>query len=373
MPEWVFGPDVGLPDAGWMDEAEYQSKLNPPTQILPTVESSQEVRAAVAPTSQNGFPANNRSLIVTMTAGGVQFPVRKGACGELLMWAAERWHHEVEPLVPGTCWGYAERAIRGSSETSNHASGTAIDLNAPQHPLGTSPTATLSPTQIAAINRIIADADGALRWGGTYQGRKDPMHIEVNAPEGHVAGVLAQVTGGVDVAPETARQVDEIHEQITGVVAAWGGGVTDDKGTPYNALQLALRNNVEVHQVGLMVQQLLKRTQPKPAQLPQEDVNRIVAGVHAKAEATAAAMVDDVDEIVSVPFWKASLERCIKTMVQTFLVLAVPSSGLFNAFSMDWKMTGGLALSAGLLSILTSLGSAPIGEPDSPSLLKGAQ
>jgi hypothetical protein len=88
VPGWVFGPDVGLPDAGWMDEAEYQSKLNPPTQILPTVEVSQESRAAVVPTSQNGYAANNRSLIVTLTAGGVQFPVRKGACGELLMWAA---------------------------------------------------------------------------------------------------------------------------------------------------------------------------------------------------------------------------------------------------------------------------------------------
>lgn len=53
---WVFGPDVGLPDAGWMDEAEYQAKLNPATQILPTVEASQEMRAAPRPQPQCGHP-----------------------------------------------------------------------------------------------------------------------------------------------------------------------------------------------------------------------------------------------------------------------------------------------------------------------------
>lgn len=324
------------------------------------------------PCSQNGYIANDRSLITTLTAGGVKFPVRRGPCGELLMWAANRWHNEVEPLVPGTCWGYAERQIRGGTELSNHASGTAIDLNAPQHPLGTNPSATLTPAQVTAINRIVADAKGALRWGGAYVGRKDSMHWEIDAPEAEVAAVLAEVNGA-DMSPKTSQQIDEIHQQLLGVLPAWGGGVTDDKNTPYNALQFAMRSNVEIHQVALMVQKLLQ--QPKQVRLHEGTVEQIVAGVHAKTETAVPADIAHraVDEVVSAPFWKASLERMVKTMVQTFLVLAVPSSGLFNAFSMDWKTTGGLALSAGLLSVLTSLASAPIGGTDSPSLLKGGE
>lgn len=87
--------------------------------------------------SQNGWRANDRSVVVTQTVPGtsVRLGVRKGPAGDLLIAAAARWHREVEPLVAGTCWGYAERKIRGGSALSNHASGTAIDLNAPSSEL----------------------------------------------------------------------------------------------------------------------------------------------------------------------------------------------------------------------------------------------
>lgn len=146
-------------------------------------------------TSQNGYSAGDPSLIVSALVPGttVIVPVRKGPAGQLLIAAAARWHREVEPLVPGTCWGYAFRSIRGSStELSNHASGTAIDVNAPQHPLGTNPAANFSQAQIAAIHGIVDTARGALRWGGDYGvparggvigSRPDGMHLEVNASE----------------------------------------------------------------------------------------------------------------------------------------------------------------------------------------------
>lgn len=119
------------------------------------------------------------------------------------MWAAARFNVEVEPLHVGWCWGYAYRDIRGATGLSNHASGTAIDLNAPAHPLGTNPTANYTPAKIAAIHRIIADTQGALRWGGDYGdpahggvkgSRPDGMHIEVIKNEATCARVLAIVT-----------------------------------------------------------------------------------------------------------------------------------------------------------------------------------
>ena len=148
--------------------------------------------------SQNGFPAGDRSVINTVTVPGtdVRIPVRRGPAGDLLIWAAARWHREVEPLTPGHCWGYAFRAIRGSSTTlSNHASGTAIDLNAPKHPLGVAAWKTFSPGQLDAVRRIVADARGCLRWGGEWS-RPDGMHLEVAKDEAQCTEVLRQLAGG---------------------------------------------------------------------------------------------------------------------------------------------------------------------------------
>jgi len=75
-------------------------------------------------------------------------------------------------------WAHAFRAVRGYSILSNHASGTAIDLNATEHPLGV--RGTFTEKQIATIDRRLKIYDGCIRWGGHYSGRVDAMHFEVN-------------------------------------------------------------------------------------------------------------------------------------------------------------------------------------------------
>lgn len=130
--------------------------------------------------SQNGWTANDRGVIGSYALPGGKIAVRAGDVSVVLLWVANRFHEQVERLEwPGN-WGYAERPIRGSTTVlSNHASGTAIDLNAPRHPLGV--RGTFSPSQVAAIRRILAAANGAVRWGGDYTGRVDEMHFEINA------------------------------------------------------------------------------------------------------------------------------------------------------------------------------------------------
>lgn len=130
--------------------------------------------------SQNGWSANDRQAVASYPLPGGSVALRKGSAGLILQWCGARWHNEVENLQWPGCWGYAERPIRGGTALSNHASGTALDLCAPRHPLGTSPTANFNPGQIVAVHRIIADTGGVVRWGGDYVGRKDGMHIEIN-------------------------------------------------------------------------------------------------------------------------------------------------------------------------------------------------
>lgn len=135
------------------------------------------------PTSQNGYSANDRSLIASFVVPGTsrKLALRKGDCAVVLLDFAAWFHREIEPIDTGSLddWGYAERMVRGSSTTlSNHASGTGMDLNAPRHPLGR--VGTFTAAQTAKIRAKLKEYGGVIRWGGDYVNRKDEMHFEIN-------------------------------------------------------------------------------------------------------------------------------------------------------------------------------------------------
>jgi len=164
--------------------------------------------------SQNGWPASSdRSVIniqtfsIPLSQGTVQIPLRAEAAPkliEMIRW----WDANIEPVYTsgpnaGT-WGYAYRTIRGYTTTlSNHASGTAIDINAPLHALGAE--GTVAADKIASL-RAKAAALG-LRWGGDYRGRKDEMHFEViTAPPAESVRYSEQRAAGLTAqAPEAAQ------------------------------------------------------------------------------------------------------------------------------------------------------------------------
>lgn len=144
--------------------------------------------------SQNGYPVVGsgttgamprlRKWVVPGT--GRHLLLRDGSAGFLLVHYAMWYHSRVEKLDAGVWddWGWASRPIRGSATISNHASGTAMDLNATRHPLGVSPSDTFTSAQIRRIRRRLRVRFGAgvIRWGGDYLRRPDGMHYEVVAP-----------------------------------------------------------------------------------------------------------------------------------------------------------------------------------------------
>lgn len=66
-------------------------------------------------------------------------------------------------------------------------------------------------------------------------------------------------------------------------------------------------------------------------------------------------------------FWKSTVERCVKTVAQALIAVVAGTS--FDWFSADWKAIAGVAATAGVLSILTSIASDGIGPKGSPSLV----
>jgi len=142
-------------------------------------------------TSQNGWTVHTSSarLVPLRWATG---RVVAGDVHDIFDYLCERFDAEVEPIIRAHSWGWAYRAIRGqTSGYSNHASGTAIDLNAPAHPLGR--RGTFTAAQVAAIRRILADLGGVVRWGGDYVNRADEMHFEINASAAQVAAVARRL------------------------------------------------------------------------------------------------------------------------------------------------------------------------------------
>ncbi len=143
-------------------------------------------------TSQNGWrvlPAGDGSLHKWIIPGtGRHLVLRDGAAGFLLVYFALWFHHKIERLNEGVWdeWGWAPRPIRGSTTTSNHASGTAIDLNATRHPLGVATNATFTKKQQRKIRRQLWMFFGTLRWGGDYKRRPDAMHFEIDRAAGEV-------------------------------------------------------------------------------------------------------------------------------------------------------------------------------------------
>ena len=152
-------------------------------------------------TSQNGWSVVSFSLDPRMAPfRWVTGRTRKGDVAVIFDHLCSRFHASVEPIKQSHSWGYAYRAVRGAkSGYSNHASGTAIDLNAPKHPLGRRNTFT--DKQENAIRVILRELDGTVRWGGDYQNRADEMHFKINASAAKIKQVADRLRGAAASKP----------------------------------------------------------------------------------------------------------------------------------------------------------------------------
>jgi len=149
----------------------------------PVVPSTPASGAVAIGKSQNGWPAHPDPEVVKLVR--MTIPLRSGksvtlplraeiapALVEMVRW----WDANVEPVNPADTGSYNYRSIRGYTQLSNHASGTAVDINGSRHKF--SARGTVSPAIAAAISAKAQSL--GLRWGGNYKNRADEMHFEVN-------------------------------------------------------------------------------------------------------------------------------------------------------------------------------------------------
>jgi hypothetical protein len=184
---------------------------------------------AAAETSYNEWPVGTPASAIgvtnyTVSGTSVVLPVKSGDVATVLMYVASRFNGEVEALRSGQCWGYSYRKnVNNPSVWSNHASGTAIDLNAVLHPNGAKGTFTGS--QVASIRSILSFCGDVVYWGGDYRGTTDEMHFEIDVPPGDPAlgALVSRINGGSGT---SGGQVAALRARANGrlVCAESGGG-----------------------------------------------------------------------------------------------------------------------------------------------------
>jgi len=124
-----------------------------------------------------GWPADRRADTVTVTDGqSVKLAVHRGVAPIVAYLLGQTvrgvGRNRGYALRGDWCWGYGNRAIRGSNRPSNHSWGLAVDLNAPNNPM--------SPRLVTDMPEWMVGLwkSHMFRWGGDYRRRKDAMHYE---------------------------------------------------------------------------------------------------------------------------------------------------------------------------------------------------
>ena len=120
-----------------------------------------------------GWPECDRSNIVTLVrADGLRIALHRDAVDlvAILLDVTEALGYDV---LPGQTWGYACRAIAGTSRPSNHSWGNTLDINSLANPQRR-PLTTHLPAEVVNLWRGCG-----FRWGGDYvTSTPDPMHFE---------------------------------------------------------------------------------------------------------------------------------------------------------------------------------------------------
>lgn len=95
------------------------------------------------------------------------------------LWAA--WEKAgLLPLVLSWGGSFVPRFVRGSNKSlSNHAFGSAFDINVAANPLGVMPPLV---GKLGSVRELVPLAnDHGFFWGGHFKGRRDGMHFEIAA------------------------------------------------------------------------------------------------------------------------------------------------------------------------------------------------
>jgi hypothetical protein len=245
-------------------------------------------------TSYNGWPAHSDPSRIDVVRfepiPGFPLPggVRDGDVKTVLTYVARRLHAEVEPIDETAIrddWGYAFKYSANSPHLlSCHASATAFDWNATQHPNGRS--GTFTAVQVRGIRAILTACEGLVRWLGDAR-VPDEMHFEIRGTPSQIAALARRLRGApAPVPPPTTQELsvtdindimkklDDLEARINDVAAGVVIGVSAtaelDADLPENAAAELDMLRIAMRGIGAGLNDLLEKNG-----LPAVDIGKV--------------------------------------------------------------------------------------------------
>lgn len=149
--------------------------------------------------SMNGWPASpDLKTQVIEPIKGVKLRVAANQnVADVFTYLCVNFHRRVDKITephPADDWGFYFRPnVNDPTQLSNHSSGTAIDLDATEHPNGVPTGRTFTNVQISEVHKILSELEGTVRWGGDYTHTVDAMHFEINVPVGELRRIGTKI------------------------------------------------------------------------------------------------------------------------------------------------------------------------------------
>lgn len=149
--------------------------------------------------SENGWRICDRDMCEIVDAPFPHVntaPIRSGAPAIILGDFMRRYHDECAPII-SPVWGWSPTNL---VPNSNHLSGTAIDINAPQWPWG---FYRMPADLIARTEALVDSYEGAVFWGRDWA-KPDEMHFQIGWPEDDPAldTIVAAITDPAPARPD---------------------------------------------------------------------------------------------------------------------------------------------------------------------------
>ena len=190
--------------------------------------------------SENGWRMCNRDECALPISPGMVYidtaPIRRGAPLTILSAWLKYYDDNIAPIV-SPVWGWS---ATNDVATSNHLSGTALDINAPQWPWG---LRTMPADLKARIRRGLELFEGTVFWGADWS-RADEMHFQMNFEEGDgrneafaakLRGGYLGIYAGGEPAPKPPQEkdvldmtVDELKSVIYECLKVYVGPIGSD-------------------------------------------------------------------------------------------------------------------------------------------------
>lgn len=116
--------------------------------------------------SDNGWPILDHADSFKVEGCDTTVALAAGMPQNVLSYIIRRWNYEIETLQKDSVWSFRYDSQTSESFNSNFASGTAIYINEHKYPVGSYDT--FYPQELAVIENIIEELQGAVVWGGAF-------------------------------------------------------------------------------------------------------------------------------------------------------------------------------------------------------------